>query len=34
MAIIQKELVKILVHEGNYEAMTMECSSYKIKLAC
>ena len=32
-AIIHKELVKILEHEGNYKAMTMECSSYKIKLA-
>ena len=33
MAIIHRELVKILVHEQSYEAMTMECSSYKIKLA-
>ena len=33
MAIIHRELVKILVHEGNYKAMAMECSSYKIILA-
>ena len=33
MVIFHSELVKILVHEGNYKAMTMECSSYKIKLA-
>ena len=32
MAIIHRELVKILAHDGNYEAITMECSSYKIKL--
>ena len=33
MAIIHKELVKILVHERNNKATTMEWSSYKIKLA-
>ena len=25
--------MKMLVHEGNSEVMTIECSSYKIKLA-
>ena len=33
MDIVHRKSVKILVHEGNYEATTMECSSYKIKLA-
>ena len=33
MAIIHRESVKILVHEGNYKALPMECSSYKTKLA-
>ena len=32
-AIIHRELMKILVHGGNFEATTMECSSYNIKLA-
>ena len=34
MAIIHRELVEILAHEGKYEATTMECRSYKIKLSC
>ena len=33
MAIIHRESVKILVHNGNCEATTMQYSSYKIKLA-
>ena len=33
MAIIHKESVKILLHEGHYKPMVMQCSSYKIKLA-
>ena len=33
MAIIHGESVKILVPEGNYKALPMECSSYKIKPA-
>ena len=32
-AIIHRKSVKILMHEGNYEATTMKCSSFKIKLA-
>ena len=33
MAIILRELVKSLAHEGIYEAMTIKCSSHRIKLA-
>ena len=33
MVIIHTKSVKILVHEGNYKAMTIQCSYYKIKLA-